>query len=115
MPRLRVIVLDQPDPRVINVAFWMDVPAARQKFYAKASARSEWIDAQPADVAALQAGQVVEHVVQLAPDQVPSLAQAQTVLAAMWTARQAAVNNRNEWPNYGTTWDGTAWSLATVA
>jgi hypothetical protein len=115
MPRLRIIVLDQPDgnPNSYNVAFWADVPAARQGYYASTGAGSQWKDALPADIAALQNGSVVEHV---RPHQMPSgttLAQIEAYLQNQWQNYQNAVTNFNSWVHYGSTWDGTTWTITT--
>lgn len=98
-----------------KLAFWYNVPAARQKFYASASKMSVWIDATAADNTALQNGSVFEEIVQYSPDDSENTAQIESGAAALWTARNTAFQNFNPWSNYGTTYDGTTWVVATVA
>jgi len=117
MPRLNVIVLDQTpdDASTYNVLFWADVPAARQSFYANASAKSRWNAATAADNTALQNGSVVEK---LAVERVPpgtSIAQIETFLQQRWTDYQNLITNFNPWIHYGSTWDGTTWVITTGA
>jgi hypothetical protein len=113
MPRLRIIVLDQPGGNTLsyNVAFWADVPAARQSYYANAAAVSAWKDALPADTTALQNGSVVEQVM---PHQLPpgtTLAQIEAYLQTQWQNYQTQITNFNPWIHYGSTWDGTSWVI----
>lgn len=122
MPRLRAIVLDSPDASAaranFRIALWFDVPASRQKFYAaKKPGVSAWIDALPADNAAIAAGQMVETIVNFEPDSAETAGQMETLVAAQWTAGQAAVTALNTWPNYGSTLsgDGTTWNIVSVA
>jgi ribosomal protein S16 len=122
MPRLRAIVLDSPDQQAaranFRVALWADVPAARQKFYAAlttATTVSAWIDALAADNTAIRNGSVVEKVVMYEPETTKTAGQMEADVATIWTAFQAGVTGTNTWPNYGSTWDGTTWTIATVA
>ena len=53
-----IIILDQeglPSDLNYRVAFWLDVPMARQRFYANAAAVSAFVDATAAELAALKA------------------------------------------------------------
>jgi hypothetical protein len=114
MPRLRIIVLDQPDgnPNSYNVVFWADVSAARQSFYANTAATSAWAGATATDIQALQNGSVVETV---QPHQMPSgttLAQIEAYLQGQWQNYQTKITNYNPWIHYGSTWDGTTWTVA---
>lgn len=116
MPRLRVIILDQPDPTKINCLFWLDVPAARQRFYAGIVSKSVWLDALQADNDALASGAMVEMQVLYSPDGgLPGLATIESQLGAMWTGQQNAINGVNRWGHYGSNWDGTTWTAVTVA
>lgn len=120
MPSLRAIVLDSPDASSaranFRIALWFDVPPGRQKFYAaKNPLGSAWIDATTAQVNAIASGNVVEEVVNYQPDGQKPLATMQTDVAAMWAAGQARINAANTWPHYGSTWDGTTWTIAAVA
>jgi hypothetical protein len=116
MPRLRVIVLDQPNgnPLSYNAIFWADVPAARQPYYANPNATSAWLNVQAADLTALQNGSMVEQVL---THQLPSgttMAQAMSYLQAQWQNYQNQITNYNPWLHYGSTWDGTQWVVTTV-
>ncbi len=120
MPRLRVIVLgsgaDGNQRSNIMLAFWADVPASRQKFYANPRNTSQWIDAQPADIAALVNGSVTEHIFSYNPEQAKTVAQIQADAAQQWATFQARVNARNEWPLYGTNLDATGtWTIVQVS
>lgn len=117
MPRLRVIVLDQPsdDSSAYRFALWADVPAARQTFYANPKATSGWTGATAADITALQNGSVVEYV---STQKIPTgatLAQVEGWLQTAWTDFQAKITNYNPWIHYGSTWDGTTWTVVTGA
>lgn len=113
MPRLNVIMLTRT-PDDLTVALWADVPAARQSFYANASAKSAWTGATAADNTALQNGSVVENVANQRVPPGATLAQVEGFLQAQWQNYQAYINNYNPWRSYGTTWDGTTWTVVTV-
>ena len=117
MPRLRVIVLEQPpdNPSAYRYVLWADVPVERQSFYANANAKSAWREALTADNAALQNGSVVEEVsVQSVPTGT-SLIQVENFLQARWQAFQDKITSSNPWLHYGSTWDGSAWTVVTGA
>lgn len=111
MARLRIIVLDRDNDNTYNFLMWADVPAARQSHYANASAVSAWSGAQAADNTALQNGSVVELKTSQRIPTGASLAAIQAFLAAKWTDYQAQINSYNPWQRYGTTWDGTTWTM----
>jgi hypothetical protein len=117
MPRLRVIILDQ-DPNIpgdYRFLMWADVPSARQSFYASPGAVSAWAGATAADNTALQNGSMTER---LTSQRIPSgvgIAQIEAFLQSQWNAFQTSVANSNPWLHYGSTWDGTTWSIVTVA
>ena len=111
----QIIILEQTDNNRFNVAFWLTVPVARQPFYANATATSRYKDASAAEVAAIQAGQIVEQVGDFAYLSVATLANVRTALQSEWTSRQTALNNLNPWVRYGSTWDGAAWTTNGVA
>lgn len=118
MPRLRVILLDKDrnDPRTYQYALWADVPAARRPFYARpAGTVSEWNGALAADNAKLVTGEMVERTDSLTVGEGVGVQQVQAMLQDAWTNFQAAINSRNPWARYGTTWDGTTWVSGGVA
>lgn len=115
--RFRIIVLDRlPDlgPQSFRVAYWLDVPAPRQSFYAKPGAVSAWAGAQPADNAAIAAGEVVEVIENFVKPN-GTLAQAQADLQAAWQRLQNAITSVNKYTRYGTTWDGATWTAGGVS
>ena len=111
MPRLRVIVLERPEPALYNVAFWADVPAARQAFYATPGKVSAWKDALSGDNTNLQNGSVVESVRQVRVPGGWTITQIESEVETQWTAYQASITNSNPWVRYGSTWDGATWVL----
>jgi len=116
--RFQIIALTQaPGSRTAwQLVFWYNVPASRQKFYANPAAKSAWVDATGADNTSLQNGSVFEEVVTYSPDPTgQTVGQIEAGAAALWTARNAAFQASNQWANYGTTFDGTTWVVATVA
>ena len=116
MPRRNIIILDRPAPNVYRYVLWAAVPAARQPFYAigQAAAASAWKDALPEDLAALRAGAMTEKIDTIQVGAGAPLAEVRALLQARWADWQAAVTARNDWPYYGTTWDGTTWVVGGV-
>ena len=96
-------------------AFWLSVPAARQTFYANASATSAVKDATAGELAAIQNGSITEFVDRFEVPSGTTLAQIQAGLVSQYNAKQAAVNNYNPWDHYATNWDGASWNTVTVA
>ena len=113
MPRLRVVILDQhpDDLNTYNVILWADVPAARQSMYADPNAKSAWSGATAADNTNLQNGSMSEsHFSQRIPAGT-ALAQIENFLQNAWTNYQNQITNYNPWQRYGSTWDGTTWTV----
>lgn len=125
MPSKRIIVLDrqrrQEDnigdqaPQIWKIAFWADVPATRQSFYADTSFVSAFRTISTPDLAALQNGSVAETTIVIRVDKGSTIAQLQLILQDRWTAYQATVNALNPWNRYGTSWDGATWTAGGVA
>ena len=113
MARLKIIILETW-PGKINYVFWVDVPLARQPFYADAGKVSAWKDATAADNAALQNGSVTERAHHLDIDAGVSDADRRLALRRDWQEFQARINNYNPWSKYGTTFD-TVWTAGGVA
>lgn len=112
MPSKRIIVLERieaPTP-IYRVAFWADVPSARQAFYADANKISAWSGASGAEKTDLQTGAVFERVETISVPAGFNLSQMQTLLQDRWTAFQAEVTAVNTFGRYGTFWDGTSWT-----
>ena len=93
-----------------RVAYWADVPSARQTFYADASKASAWGDASAAEIIALQNGSVVERVETFSAQVQRTRAEIKMALQVRWVAFQAEINAANPWNFYGSSWDGTAWT-----
>ena len=108
----KIIILDKiaGERPSYRVAFWADVPSARQSFYAGASLTSAWGDASVAENTALQAGSVVERVETFSADPPKSKSQIKVFLEARWMAFQAEIDAANPWNFYGSFWDGTTWT-----
>ena len=113
MPRLKIIILET-EPGKVSYAFWADVPAARQRFYADASKVSVWKDAVAADNTALQNGSVVELVSSYPFEEGAGAARIRNALLDLHTKYQAEINAHNPWSRYGTTYDA-AWTAGGVA
>ncbi len=108
----QIIILervDEPSDNSFNVAFWLTIPAARIAAYANATATSQFKQVSAPELAAIQAGQIVEVVEKasfIAGTGIPAI---QAALIARFNTLQAAATSRNPWVRYGTTWDGSAW------
>ncbi len=114
----KIIILERvniPSDQDFRVAFWLDVPAARQPFHANPAAVSAVKDATQAEVDAIKAGAVVEetHVVPARSNATQAALLA--ALVTRYNARQAEFTARNPWARYGSFWDGSAWTAVTVA
>lgn len=104
-----------PSDQNFRVALWLDVPAARQSFYANASATSVVKGITGTELAAIQSGAVLE-VVEVIPKLTSgTVAEWRNEAAALYTQRQNELTNRNPWARYGTFWDGVSWTPVTVA
>lgn len=104
-----------PSDSNFRVAFWLDVPAARQSFYADATATSVVKGVTAPELAAIQSGAIVEVV-----ETLPRLAGAtvgdfRNNAEARFAQLQNELTNRNPWARYGTFWDGASWTPVTVA
>jgi len=110
MPRLNIIILEK-DSDDFRFVMWADVPAARQTRYADPNKVSAWSGATTQDNSNLKSGAVVETVVTQRTPSGSSQAQIQNFLQDQWTAYQAQINSYNPWVRYGSTWDGTTWTM----
>lgn len=110
-----IIILEQVSPSDFNACFWLAVPVARQPFYANASFVSAFRDATVEEIAALRSGAVTEIVERINRP----FGQTQNQLAAHLVVRhgqlQAQITTNNPWNRYGTSHDGTTWTVVTVA
>lgn len=115
----RIIVLEQLSsaPLMFRYVMWADTPAARVAFYAarQATMVSAWKDAAAGDNTALQNGTVTERVDQATFPAGATLAQAETILQAIWAAWNTLVQADNPWNHYGSFMDASnSWTLGGV-
>lgn len=104
-----------PSDFSFRYVFWAAVPVARQTFYADATKTSVVKDATAGETTALQNGSVVEQ--QNAgnyPAGTP-IATIQTDLIARFNTYQTLITNTNPWIYYGTSWNGTSWTVNTTS
>ncbi len=107
--------LSEPSDMTFRYLLWATVPAARVSAYANATATSAFRNATAPELAAIQAGQVVERVdVFEAPIGTP-VATIQAALIAAFNRFQAQINAFNPTVRYGTAWDGVSWSAGGTA
>lgn len=102
--------IDEPSDLKFRVVFWVDVPVARQSYYADPSKTSAVKDVTGAELAAIRVGQIVERqqtALYLAGATVPMI---RADLITKWTAFQAEITTTNPWRYYGTSWDGSTWT-----
>lgn len=115
MKQVIILEKDESSPQVrFRFALWAVVPAARQSFYVNAALTSAFKSASGAEIAALQAGQVVERVDTVSFAAGTSIAVIQAALQSTWTDYQLAISAANPWVRYGTVWDGTSWAAGGV-
>lgn len=109
------------EPLIYRYALWLSVPSARQTFFANASATSAVAlgpnKATATELTAIQSGAIKEVVDTINISPGTTLAQIEATLQAVFTAAQALLNSSaaNPFDHYGTEWDGTSWTVNTVA
>lgn len=114
----KIIVLEQvglPSDASYRAALWLDVPAARQSFYANPAATSAVIGITTSELDAIKAGAVVEEVVTAQRPTGGTLGQLRTLLENEHARAQATLTAQNPYNRYGTFWDGTTWTNGGVA
>lgn len=114
-----IILLDQaglPSDATYRVVFWLDVPAARQRFYANAAAKSAFLDASQAELDAIRAGQIVEVVEPIVRVAGTPMATVKRAARDRIAALQSDLNAQNPFNRYGTRWaQDSGWVDVTVA
>jgi hypothetical protein len=106
----KIIILEQVgEPADYRIAFWLDVPAARVAFYVNAGATSAVIGATAQEIAAIQAGQVVEVVKPFPRDFGVTQAQLRAALVTEHARLQTLLTDTTKWARYGSYWDGANW------
>jgi hypothetical protein len=117
MPR-KIIILDRvnlPSDQDFRIAFWLDVPAARQPFYANPAAVSAVIGATTDEISAIRSGAVVEEIVTVPGRAGTGQAALLAAIVSRYEARQAEFTARNPWARYGSFWDGNGWTGVSIA
>ncbi len=114
----KIVILERvnaPSDLSFRYCFWADVPAARQSFYANATATSAFKNASAAELLSLQTGTVLETTaVAFYPAGTP-IATIQADLIAKFNDFQDSVTNQNQYAKYGSSYDGTLWTVQGVA
>lgn len=107
------------DPLTYRYAFWLNVPVARQPFFANATATSQVTGATTAEITAIQSGAIKESVGTFSVPAGTTLPQIEAGLVSLFTAENAALASSaaNQWDHYGTAYDPstTSWTIATIA
>lgn len=114
----QIIIQDRiniPSDFSFRYVFWLAVPAARQTFYANPAATSVVKDATTAELQAIQNGAVIEEQYTDNYAAGTLIAAIQASLIAKYNARQTVINNTNPWQYYGSSWDGTSWTVKTTS
>ncbi|GAC1700095.1 MAG: hypothetical protein NVS9B4_00850 [Candidatus Acidiferrum sp.] len=109
------------EPQIYKYLFWLNVPVGRQPYFANAAATSAANKgpnaATAAELLAIQNGAVKEVIetINVAPG--TSIAQIQAILTSALTAAQSALSSpsANPWVHYGSSHDGSIWTINTVA
>ncbi len=108
------------EPLVYRYVFWLAVPSARQAFYANATATSQVSKgpnaASAGELSAIQSGAILE-IVEMINVVGLNLTQIEAALVTRFTVAQAALNSAsaNSWDHYGSSYDGSSWTVNTVA
>lgn len=113
----KIVVLNRVDiPSDFNfmVAFWPTVPTQRQTYYANANKTSQVRTITAPELAELQSGQITEVVKKMNFSAGTPQGIITSALVAEFNKIQDEVNGYNEWNYYGTSWDGTSWTLAGI-
>lgn len=95
----------------VNYLFWLDVPSARQTFYASAIKTTSAPNATAGETTALQSGAVTELAGKTSFASGTTPAQVAATLVTKFNAAQTALNALNDYSYYGSSWDGTTWIL----
>lgn len=120
----KIIILENQNPGrqsteaiSYRYAFWLSVPAARQGFFANATATSAVKGVTTGEISAIQSGSIKEQVGTFTVPPGTTLAQIQAGLISQFNEAQAVLNSQaaNLWDRYGTNWDGSVWTSVTVA
>lgn len=110
----QIIIQDRiniPSDFSFKYVFWLSVPASRQTYYANAAATSVVKDATAGELSALQTGAVIEQTYTGNYVAGTPISTIQADLIAKYNAAQTIITNINPGQYYGTSWDGTTWTV----
>ena len=96
----------------IDYVFWLAVPANRQAFYANPTATSIVPGLSAGELTAIQSGAVKELSGRQSYPVGATMVAIGADLVAKYNAAQTALNAEITWQFYGTSWDGTTWTVA---
>lgn len=113
-----IVILDRTSvsPQTIRFVMRANVPVARQSYFANAEKTSEFPGISAGDLADLRAGKFIERSDTVSTGTL-TLAQIGSALVSAQQAFQAKVTadgEYNPYKFYGSSWDGTAWTLRGV-
>lgn len=95
----------------VSYLLWLTPPAARQAFYTQATKTSSAPNIIPAELTAIQTGSVLEQGgIASFPSGTTNGVVAADIITKFNTA-QTALNNISDYAYYGSSWDGTTWTL----
>ncbi len=118
-----IIILDrtgEPSDLSFSCLFWLSVPAGREKFYTIHETpalpfSSRYQDATAEEIAALKAGTVIEMTENIVMPAGTPLTTIQARVIVRYNELQNALNSRNPFVRYGTSWDGASWTVGGVS
>ena len=111
----QIIILERQDgtPIVVNVAYWLVVPAGWQSYYAKPGAVSVWKGASAPENAAIAAGQVLEVLAQETMAEGGTIPSMQAELVTRFNSAQARLTASVLLFRYGSFCDAGVWTMVT--
>lgn len=110
-----IVILDRTstNPQAVRYVLRALVPTGRQSYFADAAKTSAFPGISAGDLADLRAGKFVERVGTFEIGSLPlnSVAVALQGMQQEFQARVTEDGAHNPWRYYGTTWDGTSWTM----
>lgn len=113
-----IVILERSsvNPQTVQFVLRANVPVARQSYFANAEKTSAFPGIAAGDLADLRAGKFIEKTDSVSTGSL-TITQVGVQLVAAQHAFQACVTadaEYNPYKFYGSTWDGTAWTLRGV-
>jgi hypothetical protein len=108
----KIIILERIEPSDVSFRFvlWATVPTGRAIAYADPTTTSQFKSATPEELAALQAGEVVERADTGTYPSGTTQAEIEADLVVRFNAFQAEIDAANPTVRYGTFFDGMIWT-----